>query len=142
MSFIKQSMVGVLLSSLCALPVYAAQKETIHFKNQRGSTMTLVWDEKGDNNTGTLTGTFTTAVGSCKPDVGVPQALTGYFNGNVLAMTVNFPHCKKVAAMTANISDDKTKMHAMWLVGNHANDPTGKDWDSNIVGMDTYHRIK
>jgi hypothetical protein len=139
---IKNLLLSALFYSFCATPsVFAAQDSTITFKNQRGSTMILTWNDK-EANSGTLTGTFNTAVGSCKADVGVPLPLVGYFNGNALTMTVNFPNCKKVAAMTANISQNKDKMHALWLVGNHSSDPQGKDWDSNIVGMDTYQRVK
>ncbi len=124
-------------SMSCAL---AATDQTIIYKNQRGSTMTLIW-HADKNNTGTLTGTFTTAVGNCKADVGRPLPVTGYFNGNALAVTVNFPHCKQVVAITGNTTNDQAELHTLWLDATQAKDPTGQDWNSNLIGTDSYKKV-
>lgn len=128
------SLVGVQIA-------YAASEQTITYKNQRGSTMTLIFHQE-EGSTGTLTGTFTTAVGNCKTDVGVPQPLSGYYNGNAIAVTFNFPHCKQVVAMTGNLLDGKNKIQTLWLDAQPAKDPHNKDWDSNIIGSDSYDKTR
>ncbi|MGB6976651.1 MAG: avidin/streptavidin family protein [Gammaproteobacteria bacterium] len=122
----------------CANAATDSSSET--YKNQRGSTMTLAW-HANSRNTGTLTGTFTTAVGNCPQDVGIPMPLAGFFNGNAVAITVNFPHCKQVVAMVGNLTDNKNSLHTIWLDANQAEDPRGKNWNSNIVGSDTYQKM-
>lgn len=67
--------------------------------------------------------------------------ITGYFNGNAIAITVNFPHCKQVVAMTGNTTNDQGEIHTLWLDATQAKDPTGQDWNSNIVGADSYKKI-
>lgn len=110
------------------------------YKNQRGSTLVLVW-HADSKNTGTLNGTFTAAVGNCKQDVGIPLPLTGYYNGNAISVTVNFPNCKSVAAITGNLINNKNSIHTIWLLASQAEDPLGKNWDSNLVGTDSYEKV-
>jgi len=114
-------------------------EQTLTYVNQRGSVMVLTWN--GDPEaTGSLSGTFTTAVGNCKTDVGVPMPLSGFFNGNAIAVTVNFPNCKQVVAMTGNLIDQNQELNTLWLDAHQAADPTRKDWNSNIIGADHYVR--
>jgi hypothetical protein len=119
---------------------FAANSWSTTYRNQRGSTMVLTWNPAVDK-TGTLSGTFISAVGNCKQDMGVPLPLVGYFNGNAISVTVNFPHCNQVVAMTGNLNAEQNNIHTIWLDANQANDPQGKNWNSNIVGSDTYERI-
>ncbi len=120
--------------------VNAATDQTINYKNQRGSVMTLTWHAI-KNNTGTLSGTFTTAVGNCKANVGVPMPLTGFYNGNAVAITVNFPECKQVVAMTGNLINNNNELNTIWLDASHTKDPVQTNWNSNIIGTDQYQRI-
>ena len=137
----KKWMIGMgLCAILASHTVFAATDPTITYKNQRGSTMVLTWNAE-TKTTGTLTGKFTTAVGNCKEDMNVPLPLSGYFNGNVISVTINFPHCKQVVAMTGNVNGDQTGIHTLWLDANQANDPQGQNWNSNIVGSDVYQKI-
>jgi hypothetical protein len=134
----------VLSVSICLLNlnycVNAAAASSITYKNQRGSLMTLTWHAvKG--NTGTLTGTFTTAVGNCKQDIGVPVPLAGFFNGNAVAISINFPHCEQVVAMVGNLTDNQNKLHTIWLDTAQSQDPRGENWDSNIVGSDSFQKL-
>jgi hypothetical protein len=134
---LKKLMIGIGFSSmLLSHSLFAAADSNATYKNQRGSTMVLNWH--ADDNT---SGTFTTAVGNCKEDMNVPLPLAGYFNGNVISVTVNFPHCKQVVAMTGNLNADQSKIHTLWLDANQASDPDGKNWNSNIVGSDVYQKI-
>jgi hypothetical protein len=110
------------------------------YKNQRGSTLLLSW-HKDFQNTGSLSGTFTTAVGNCKEDIGVPLPLVGYFNGNAISVTVNFPHCDQVVAVTGNVSNNLSTLHTTWLDANQVSDPREKNWNSNIIGSDSYYKI-
>jgi Avidin family len=119
----------------------AANDQMLTYKNQRGSKMTLIFHQ-GEGNTGTLEGTFTTAVGECKKDVGVPLPLSGYYNGNAIAVTVNFPHCKQVVAMTGNFLDGQNQIQTLWLDASQSKDPRHKDWNSNIIGTDFYNKVR
>jgi len=140
MRFSKLTIALGLCSVFLCHQVSAATDPSNTYKNQRGSTMTLTWHADTDN-TGSLSGTFTTAVGNCKEDVGVALPLVGYFNGNAISVTVNFPHCKQVVAMTGNVNNDLSNIHMLWLDANQADDPRGKNWNSNIIGSDSYERI-
>lgn len=119
----------------------AQTSSSVTYKNQRGSMLMLEW-HRDLADTGTLTGTFNTAVGNCKADIGVPLPILGYFNGNVITVTVNFPHCKQAVAMTGNVSKDLNSIHTLWMDANQAEDAQGKDWSANIFGADVYQKIK
>src|SRR5665213_934712 len=104
MKFANKLVFGVALGALIMVQASYGADQTVTFKNQRGSTLTLRF-QPGINNTGALVGSFTTAVGNCQADVGVPMPVAGFYNGNAIAVTVNFPHCKQVVAMTGNLVD-------------------------------------
>lgn len=124
----------------CAyVTAYAAPNSEISYKNQRGSVLKLVFNPGEQDNTGTLLGTFSTAVGNCEKDMNVPLPISGYYNGNAVTITVNFPHCKQVVAMTGNMTNDQ--LHTLWLDAYPVNQPRTNDWNSNIVGADSYKRI-
>jgi len=128
---------GISCTSLLA---YASAESTSTYQNKRGSVMTLNFHPE-EKNTGSITGTFTSAVGNCKTDVNSPMPLTGYFNGNVISVTVNFPHCKVVAAMTGNLTKNNEKLHMLWIVSSQAQDPQRADWNTNNIGSDSYKKI-
>lgn len=119
--------------------VNANNDQTISYQNQRGSTLTLTF-HPNKNDTGTLSGSFTSAVGECKQDVGVALPLNGFYNGNAIALTVNFPHCKHIAAMTGNMLEEKSQIKMLWLVNSDVKDPQGKNWNSNYIGNDFYNK--
>lgn len=128
---------------LCSMThfAYAAEQPSMTYKNQRGSVLTLIWqDDKKD--VGTLSGTFTTAVGNCKTDMNVALPISGFFNGNAIAITVNFPHCKQVVAMVGHLTHRHDKLTTLWLDAMQATDPTHKDWNANITGADDYERVR
>lgn len=118
----------------------AANDKKLTYVNQRGSTMTLVFHQL-DGNTGTLAGTFTTAVGEHAKDVGVPQTLSGFYNGNAITVAFNFPHSGAAAAMTGNLLDGGNKIQTLWLVASDSKDPTHTNWNSNIVGTDAFNLV-
>ena len=140
MTVSKKMLFGFFALLLINDSAFAATEKTITYKNQHGSTLTLIWhaDKK---ETGTLTGTFTTAVGNCKTDVGIPLPISGFFNGNAIAITVNFPHCKQVVAMTGHLTANHHELTTLWLDAVQAKDPTHKDWDANITGADYYEQV-
>ncbi len=129
---------AIFFVSHCA---FAAAEQTVTYKNQRGSVLTLIWHAE-TKETGTLSGTFTTAVGNCKADVNVPMPISGFFNGNAIAITVNFPHCKQVVAMTGHLSANRDELATLWLDAMQAKDPAHKNWDANITGADYYQRVE
>ncbi len=129
------------LAAACVAQMALAESgSSVIYENQRGSTLVLVWhSELGD--TGALTGSFTTKVGNCPKDMNQALPIKGYYNGNALSVTVNYPHCKQVIAMTGNLSEDQNTIHMLWLDANQAKDANGKDWNSNIIGSDVYTKL-
>lgn len=129
-----------LASFIVCLNLYAADAgKTINFKNQRGSTLSLTWVED-KNNAGSINGTFTTNVSRCKEDIGKPQPVLGYYTGNAVAITINYPNCASVVVMTGVLSQDKTELNMQWIVNRHVNDPVNENWDSFIIGMDNFKK--
>ena len=138
----------ICLAALGTTSLWADAGKTLTYKNQRGSTLSLTWHESLPNKdvpaveqeikTGTLTGTFTTAVGKCATGYAAP--VTGVFNGNAIAITLNLPKCKQVIAMTGNLTDDNEELHTLWLDAAQAADPRKADWNSNIIGADHYKK--
>ena len=106
---------------------------TVTYKNQRGSILTITLSD-----TGTITGTFLSAVGTCA--AGKQMPVTGSINGNAIALVVDLKECKKVIGMTGNLTNDNNDLHTLWLVAAHSDDPQAKDWNSNIVGADHYQK--
>ncbi len=131
----------VICSFISVQTVYATSEQILQYKNQRGSTVMLILHQDKQENTGTITGTFTSAVGDCKPDVGVPLPIFGFYNSNAITITVNFPHCQQVVAMTGNIINSQNQLHTLWLDAKPVNDPQGADWNSNIIGSDLYDKM-
>lgn len=137
MKLFKMAVVGLIVSATFNTQAFAENNQIITYKNQRGSILTLTWQNDKDN-TGTLTGTFNTAVGNCQADVGKPLPISGFYNGNAIAITVNFPNCKQVVAMTGNVTNGKNEIFMLWLDANQAKDPRGKEWNTNLIGADSY----
>lgn len=109
----------------------------VTYKNQRGSKLVLVGFNP-DEPTGSLSGTFTTAVGNCKEDMNKPTPIAGFYNGNAFSITVNFPHCKQVVAMTGHFTEGG--LHTLWLDAGQVKDPETSGWNANIVGTDVYQK--
>ena len=115
-------------------------EQSITYKNQRGSTLTLVWHTHY-HHTGTLTGTFTTVVGDCQADIGKPMPAYGFFNGQAIAITVNFPHCQQIVTITGNRSMNEKQLYTLWLDTRSVIDPLHQHWKGTIIGNDTYHKL-
>jgi hypothetical protein len=134
-----KSAIVVATSFLCASFTQISLAQGMIYKNQRGSIMELVLHPQ-EGNTGAITGSFTTAVGNCKSDIGVAMPLTGFFNGNTISISVNFPHCKQVVAMTGHLLEENNTLYTLWLDAAQSVDPMKKDWTANISGADYYKR--
>lgn len=118
---------------------YAANTPVAIYKNQRGSILKLKWHSQKQD-TGSLSGTFTTAVGDCQKDMNVPVPISGFYNGNAITISINFPHCRQVVAMTGNVNKNKTQISTIWLDAYIAKDPLHKDWNTNLIGTDFYKK--
>lgn len=114
-------------------------EQTVSYKNQRGSVLTLKFDESADKG-GQVSGTFTSAVGPCA--AGKIMPVTGAVNGNAIAISVNLQECKKVIAMSGNFTGENKELHTLWLVASQSPDPQAKDWNANIMGADHYQRVE
>jgi hypothetical protein len=120
----------------------AADHGEIKYRNQRGSMMVLNWHSDKDEkaNTGTLTGTFTSTVG-CKAGVNKPMPIMGVYSGNAISLSINFPECHSVVAITGNINADASELQTLWLRAGDVKDAAGKNWDSNVVGSDYFRKV-
>lgn len=112
---------------------------TITYKNQQGSTLILTWHPE-KNNSGTLNGLLTSKGGSCSQGSGMPAAVSGIFTGNAVALTVNYPKCDKVIAMTGNLKKSNTELQMLWLITSQAKDYMRDNGGVNL-GSDTYVKI-
>ena len=134
-----KSTIGMICVFSLSTLVHAQTPQTLSLKNQRGSTMNITLIDEG-NSTGTIKGSFTTAVGNCQIEVGKPMALSGFYSGNAVTLSVNYPKCKKTIAMTGHFNADRTELDTLWMVAEESADPKGKNWNANIVGSDHYQR--
>lgn len=125
---------------ICGVLSQGVFAQALIFKNQRGSIMTLNLEPQ-EGNTGSITGSFTTAVGNCKADMRKPMPLKGFYNGNAISVSINFPHCQQVVAMTGHLLDSNQALTTLWQDATQANDPQNIDWRSNVFGADQYARI-
>ncbi len=139
MKFIKQCITAlgiyVCLSGLASAATSADY--TVTYKNQQGSTLTLTWHPE-KNNTGTLNGLLSSKAAGCSQ--GVPAAVSGVFTGNAIAVTVNYPKCDKVLAMTGNVKNNNAELQILWLMTAQAKDYM-RDNVGNQIGIDTYTKI-
>jgi hypothetical protein len=118
----------------------AADNKGITYKNQRGSTLTLILQEEKPNS-GKVTGTFITNVSRCKDVIGKPTPVVGYYTGNAVAITASFSECDGVVVMTGVMNKDKTEVNMQWLVNRHVDDPVNENWDSFVIGTDQFKKI-
>lgn len=114
--------------------------QPIKFQNQRGSILEI--QKEGDDKAGKISGTFSTAVSSknCQGVIGKPQPITGFYNGNAVAITVNFPTCHAVVAFIGNFNSDN-KLDTLWLDGHQGSTSNTSDWNNRLIGHDEFHRI-
>lgn len=134
--------IAALAIYLCLnVPAFAVASAdyTITYKNQQGSTLTLTWHPE-KSNTGILNGLLTTKGGSCSQGAGIPAAVSGVFTGNAVALTVNYPKCDKVVAMTGNVKNNNTELQMLWLVTSQAKDYMRDNAGVNL-GSETYVKI-
>jgi len=123
------------------VPVFAVTSTdyTITYKNPQGSILTLTWHPE-KNNSGTLNGLLTSKGGSCSQGSGMPAAVSGVYTGNAVALTVNYPRCDKVVAMTGNIKNNNAELQMLWLATSQAKDYMRDNAGVNL-GSDTYVKI-
>jgi hypothetical protein len=114
---------------------YQNPPTTTTWKNQRGSTMVLTNDGKGN-----LTGTYKTAVG-CKP--GVPRKLFGTINGSAITFIVNWEDCGSVTAWTGHF-DDRTnpkQIQTLWLLSIGTGGTAPSDFKTTLAGSDDFMKV-
>ena len=121
--------------------VFADVSKTASYKNQRGSVMNLEWSAEKDK-AGTLSGTFTTAVSNnkCKDVVGKPAPVSGVYVGNAVALTVSYPGCDSVLAMSGNVDKDRSEMNLHWLLTRQGQDTVQESWDTTLTGVDHFKK--
>ena len=129
----------------CALG-YAATQETgdatLQYKNQRGSSLEIKLHNVSDNS-GTVTGTFKTAVAdeNCQNVIGEAHLVAGFYTGNSIAFSMNYPRCGAVVSVVGNF-DKKKNIETLWIVANQAQDASGEDWNTKRIGHDSFKLLK
>lgn len=137
----KLTLKGIVVFTVCLIfsgvvVATASLDYTVTYKNQQGSTLTLTWHPEKAN-TGTLSGMLTGLVASCKQSAMTPAAVSGVFAGNAIAMTVSYPRCDKVVAITGNLRNGNSELPLQWLSA-----MSGKDASVGAqIGLDTYIKI-
>lgn len=108
---------------------------TTKWKNQRGSTLVLINDGRGN-----LTGEFKTAVGC---EAGTPRKLFGTINGTAISFTVNFEGCISITAWNGHFDNasNPQKIKTLWLLT--IGTPTApSDFKSTLAGSDEFMRTQ
>lgn len=133
----------VMISFLFVGTAFAAgvSGQTFKFRNQRGSTLSITKQQTG-NNAGTITGTFSSAVASkdCQQMIGKPVPVTGVYNGNAIAFSINYPQCNTVVGMVGNFNGSNT-IETIWIDNNQGSNTQGQDWDTRVIGHDEFQRV-
>ena len=111
------------------------------YLNQRGS-MLIMTKNKTTATSGTLTGTFTTAVASknCQKVIGQPMPISGFYTGNAFTLSINFPMCNTVVAMVGNMTSQGA-LDTLWLHTGQADNPNTEDWNARTTGHDLFHKM-
>lgn len=109
----------------------AVQGQTT-WKNQRGSTLVLINDGKGN-----LTGQYKTAVGC---GIGIPRKLVGTINGAAITFIVNWEECGSVTAWTGSMDNpsDPKEINTMWLLTVGASPSSPANFKATYAGSDTF----
>lgn len=119
---------------------FAENNTATQFKNTRGSVLNLTMHAEGKDS-GTLTGTFTSAVGNCAAALGKAVPVTGFYNGHAIALAMNFAPCKQVIAMKGHFDKKNQEINTLWLGVNTAKESATPQWDSNIIGHDHFVKV-
>lgn len=115
-----------------------AEKHTMIFKNQRGSTLEL--NILSDNK---IEGYFTTAVASksCPQAINKKRSITGYMVGNALTFSVVYPMCESVVGITGNFDQEKKSIDTIAIINKQATDITHEGPGARFIGHDFYNKI-
>lgn len=133
---------SILASGLLLVVVSTAiaeEAKITKYQNFRGSELALTWH--ADNaKSGTLTGTFKSTVAQCKAAVGQSVPVTGVYNGNVLALTANYPACDSVVAFSGNTDKERKNINLHWFLTKHSAN-LNESWDATMTGVDFFKGI-
>ncbi len=105
------------IKSLLALAALGyADAQTVNYRNQRGSNLTLTYTPEGEGH-GSVSGTFATAVAdpSCQEVIGVNQKVVGNFAGNAVSFTTSFPQCNTTVVQSGNV-DLSGNIDSFWIL--------------------------
>lgn len=121
---------------------YASNDHTVTYKNQRGSVMALNFHPGKGKNEGMLDGTVTLAIAdNHNKDVSVKFPLSGYYNGNVMAVIVNFSSSRQVTAVIGHFLDNKNKIQTLSLDALQTKNTHAEDWNTNIIRSGYYTKF-
>ncbi|KTC96100.1 avidin/streptavidin family protein [Legionella erythra] len=115
-----------------------ADRETITYKNERGSVLTLHFTSKD-----TLSGTFTTAVASkeCQQAIGNQRPVIGYIVKNAITISVDYPACGSVLAFIGNIEQDKATIDVTAILAHQSTHIATQGPGARFIGHDVFKRV-
>lgn len=122
MTYLKNLASFILIYAVITQTAVAGSKNSVTFKNEKGSILTLNWH--GGTATGFLDGEFTAKTGVCEKDKLKAMAINGYYNGGLVTISINFLNCNQVMAMTGYVSKDRSKLEVMRLITSEKNNDT------------------
>jgi len=115
---------------------YAINDYTAAYKNQRGSVIRLNFHPGSKANEGTLDGTVTLSDGN-----NAAYRVSGFYNDNVMAVTINFSQSKQVTAMIGHFMDNKTKIETLSLDALQTKNLSTTDWNSTTIRTSSYTKL-
>lgn len=123
---------------ICSSTAIAKNDLITHYKNARGSNLTVQVDE--NNN---ITGTFTTAVATkqCPQAVGVEQSIIGYIVNNALTISIAYPDCGSVLTFIGNIDKNSGYIDVTSILAQQSNKILDNGNGVQLITHDTFKRL-
>lgn len=134
----KLKMLACSVIIVCSSTAIAKNNLITHYKNARGSTLTIQVDE--NNN---LTGTFTTAVATkqCPQTVGVEQSIIGFMVNNALTISVAYPDCGSVLTFIGNVDNKNGYIDVTSILAQQSNQILDNGNGVQLITHDTFKRV-
>ncbi|MDX1837180.1 hypothetical protein DIZ81_07000 [Legionella taurinensis] len=129
---------AVLVTLSAGADAASTARETITYKNERGSVLTLHFTSKD-----TLSGTFKTAVASkeCQEAIGSERPVVGYIVKNAITISVDYPACGSVLTFIGNIEQGKAMIDTTSILAHQSTHIATQGPGARFIGHDVFKRV-